>query len=376
MKRILSIILLFIFFGQPELYSSSYTDSTQALEKVEIMKSPHGRVLVFPYVFYTPETALAFGIGGIITFYTSEYLGLRPSKLSLSGYYSTTKQYKFTLTPQVYLIRNQLFLSMDLSYGYFIERFYGIGNDSPDTGREEYSANSWGATATIQLPPLIISKSPYTKVGLIVDYLNYRIEDAKDNSYLENNEITISKGRVNAGLGFTWMWDNRDNIFYPTHGMFHQLSALFYLKEISSDYVFNRYKVDLRYYLSITPAHILAIQVFFNALANSSPFYALSKLGGQQIMRGYYEGRYRDKNFLASQVEYRTHLWQRFGFVAFGGLGEVMSEMPMFRLNSLKSSVGFGLRFLFSKQEKVNLRADIGFGQDTKGVYFGIEEAF
>jgi hypothetical protein len=43
----------------------------------------------------------------------------------------------------------------------------------------------------------------------------------------------------------------------------------------------------------------------------------------------------------------------------------------------MKYSVGAGLRFLFNKEEKVNLRMDIGFGSDgNRGVYFGIEEAF
>jgi hypothetical protein len=35
-----------------------------------------------------------------------------------------------------------------------------------------------------------------------------------------------------------------------------------------------------------------------------------------------------------------------------------------------------GARFLFNKAENVNLRADIGFGRETSGVYFGLEEAF
>jgi hypothetical protein len=36
-----------------------------------------------------------------------------------------------------------------------------------------------------------------------------------------------------------------------------------------------------------------------------------------------------------------------------------------------------GLRFLFNKKQKINLRMDLGFGQDgNSGVYFGIEEAF
>ena len=93
-------------------------------------------------------------------------------------------------------------------------------------------------------------------------------------------------------------------------------------------------------------------------------------------MRGYYEGRFRDSNLLAGQLEYRTHLWRRFGFIAFAGLGEVAGEFQNLRLDALKPSVGIGLRFLFSKEEKVNLRADIGFGQNTSGIYFGVEEAF
>jgi hypothetical protein len=35
------------------------------------------------------------------------------------------------------------------------------------------------------------------------------------------------------------------------------------------------------------------------------------------------------------------------------------------------------LRYLFNKKQKINLRVDVGIGQDgNRGVYFGIEEAF
>ena len=43
----------------------------------------------------------------------------------------------------------------------------------------------------------------------------------------------------------------------------------------------------------------------------------------------------------------------------------------------MKYSYGLGLRFLFNKQQKINLRMDIGFGSDgSRGIYFGIQEAF
>ena len=53
------------------------------------------------------------------------------------------------------------------------------------------------------------------------------------------------------------------------------------------------------------------------------------------------------------------------------------NEETEFNMKDLKYSYGAGLRFLFNKEQKVNLRMDIGIGQNgNSGVYFGIEEAF
>ena len=93
-------------------------------------------------------------------------------------------------------------------------------------------------------------------------------------------------------------------------------------------------------------------------------------------MRGYYSGRYRDNSYVAFQVEYRQFFWWRFGFVAFAGIGDVAEELTKINLHELKTTLGFGLRFIFNEEEKINLRMDVAFGKGTNGVYFGIEEAF
>ena len=94
-------------------------------------------------------------------------------------------------------------------------------------------------------------------------------------------------------------------------------------------------------------------------------------------MRGYFEGRYRDYNYLMMQLEYRQYFWWRLGFAVFVGAGDVAPELMQFSLPDVKYSYGFGLRFLFNEEEKVNIRVDLGFGNDgNSGIYFGIEEAF
>jgi hypothetical protein len=126
----------------------------------------------------------------------------------------------------------------------------------------------------------------------------------------------------------------------------------------------------------LKPNHILATQLFAKSSGHGAPFYEVPALGGQRIMRGYYEGRYRDQLFLAGQTEIRFPIKGRFGAVGFAGLGDVSPDFEAFVLRDVKTTFGGGLRFAFNKEERVNLRADVGFGRSTSGVYFGLEEAF
>jgi hypothetical protein len=62
--------------------------------------------------------------------------------------------------------------------------------------------------------------------------------------------------------------------------------------------------------------------------------------------------------------------------VGFFGVGDVTPELSALRLTELKYSIGAGVRFVLDAKEKLNVRMDIGFGKDTAGLYFAIEEAF
>ena len=77
------------------------------------------------------------------------------------------------------------------------------------------------------------------------------------------------------------------------------------------------------------------------------------------------------------QLEYRKSFSKRWGYVLFGTVGNVSENIIEYNFRTLKYSFGSGVRYMFNKKERVNLRADIGIGADgNSGVYFGIEEAF
>ncbi len=91
-------------------------------------------------------------------------------------------------------------------------------------------------------------------------------------------------------------------------------------------------------------------------------------------IRGYFEGRYRDKNEADVVVEIRQHIWKRFGAVVWGGAGTVFHHFSDIRLNTLLPSYGIGVRWEFKK--KVNVRVDYGFGKRSSAISLGLYETF
>jgi len=327
----------------------------------------------YPYAYYTPETQFAFGVGGVVTFYTSDDRRLRPSKVLLSGYWATTGQSKVSLNPQLYFGANRWFASLNLWYGHIVDKYWGVGNETPETGNESYVSDVQDIQLEVQAPPILPG---LTREGVVIAANRTVIVDRRSNTLLEDPTLTGSGGGWVSGVGVVAAWDTRDQTFFPNRGRYDQVRAIGYFEGLGSDFAFSTYEVDLRRYMALAPDRVIAVQMYGNFAAGDAPFYKLPALGGGNRLRGYYQGRYRDQDYVAAQVEYRTYFWGRLGGVLFAGAGQVSPTLRLLTLSGFHAAAGGGLRFLFNKAEKVNLRADVGFGRGTSGVYFGLEEAF
>ena len=94
------------------------------------------------------------------------------------------------------------------------------------------------------------------------------------------------------------------------------------------------------------------------------------------ITRGYYRGYYRYKNLYAFQTEYRFMVHKYIGFAAWVGVAAVAEKWYQPFEFSLKPNAGIGLRLRINQKDKLNLRADYGFGKNQSGLYFDAAEAF
>ena len=97
-------------------------------------------------------------------------------------------------------------------------------------------------------------------------------------------------------------------------------------------------------------------------------------LMGEEV--GVYQGAYKVSRGLLEEFGPTRVVDTPIAELGFAGIGDVADSYSKYRLKDVKTSLGFGLRFLFDPKERINIRADFGFGRNTSGVYFAIEEAF
>lgn len=121
--------------------------------------------------------------------------------------------------------------------------------------------------------------------------------------------------------------------------------------------------------------HVVAVHALIELRSREPSFYDTGKLGSGEMMRGYLEGRFRDRQHLALQAEYRAPLFWRVGGVAFASVGNVGRSLNAELLSAPKPAAGAGLRVAPVKDAPVNIRLDVAYGSDLS-FSLNVGEAF
>ena len=158
------------------------------------------------------------------------------------------------------------------------------------------------------------------------------------------------EGSTNIGLGVGLVYDDRHNVLNVRKGNFGELAYLRYSPAVST-FGFNAVLMDTRIFRPVGKNSVFAWQAIGQFFSGDVPFNQLALLGGDSMMRGYYLGRFRDKNQIATQAEFRMlplplGFSKRIGAAAFAGTGTVFPDFSLASINKVVWSAGGGLRFL------------------------------
>jgi outer membrane protein assembly factor BamA len=373
MKEIIRFALPILIFSLLILLSVIPSTATASQgNEADTIEQKRSGLLFFPILFYTPETKLAGG--ALVNYYFRESgskSSSRPSSIMPSLIYTQNKQIMAELSTYLYWKDETYYSEGYTGHIKFPDKFYGIGNNTSEDDEEDYTARSVIFHINFQK-----KVRPGLYLGAQYEYYHSKLAEVAKDGLLAKGNISGSQGGTASGGAILVNWDIRENVFSPPSGTFCQLSATLFKNAFGSDYDFNRFILDFRQYFPLFSSQVVAIQGYAVRITGDPPFQMLSLFGGSHRMRGYYEGRYRDKNMLVFQAEYRMLVWWRFGLVGFWGFGDVADKLSNFQLSGFKYSLGAGIRYLLSRQEGINLRLDFGFGEGTSGIYATIKEAF
>lgn len=154
----------------------------------------------------------------------------------------------------------------------------------------------------------------------------------------------------NLGLGFTLQYDSRDFLKNASRGIFFRLHQRFNPRFLLNKYAFSLTELTLATYREVWKGGILAFRFHSRLTYGNTPWGLMSTLGGSDNMRGYYEGRYRDKSSADVCLELRQHVWRRNGVVAWVGAGTVFSKFGDLRWREVLPNYGIGYRWEFKKK--------------------------
>ena len=181
------------------------------------------------------------------------------------------------------------------------------------------------------------------------------------------------------GLGITVQYDSRDVAASPWSGRYAAVTLTSYGGFLGGDHDYQTILLEHRqYHMLGRSGRTLAWQVKSRIATHEVPWPELSLLGTGADLRGYVEGRFRDRVILLGVAEYR-HMFvrgdgrlSRHGFVTWVGAG-TLGDGPA-HLRGIVPSGGAGYRF--ELQPRSNVRMDVGFGRHSHGIYFNFTEAF
>jgi outer membrane protein assembly factor BamA len=334
--------------------------------------APRSGFVVAPVVYYTPETHLAWGIVGIHHFRLGR--SDRPSRLSHYRFNFIRTQNRQSIAQvdyELYLAGDRFLVDGMAKYSYYPDRFYGIGNRTLEEDREIFTSSNWRFQLNLQR-----RWGDFLYAGLHLEMVDMSMRETESGGALVAGTIAGDQGGTLPGLGAFIKWDSRDNTFSPTRGAYTALFLNRFLRILGGDFRFLQLNLDARRYWPLGREQVLAVQGVLRFAWGECPFQVLPTFGGLNLLRGFYEGRYRDRSMLAVQAEYRRPLWGRFGFCAFVGAAQVQEKASRLQLGGFHPAGGFGLRYKFNRRENLKVRLDVGFADTSPAFYLTFAEAF
>jgi hypothetical protein len=332
-----------------------------AINTSDTTDSKKVKILPFPTLGYEPETKFHLGVVSLFTLdlYQDNFTRLSNAKIEFN--YTFRDQVILESEWSYFFKKEEWFSEGIIHFSKYPDFYYGLGVDVPESNKLLYQSNRF-----------ILDMGLYKRIhgrlffGGGLRYLDYfNLETKEFNPF---PELTSER---NIGLHSSIFYDTRNNLLNASKGVFARIDA-------GTNWGSNSYgiiRMDGRKYWTFSHDIVLATRIYNSFSINQPNFYDYSFLGGDDYVRGYFYGKYRDRHLSTFQLEIRTPQVWRFGLAIISGLSSVYSDMRAPFI--LRPNYGLGLRYIIDRSDDINLRFDYVLGTDNNsGFYISFGESF
>lgn len=275
------------------------------------------------------------------------------------------------------------------------EDFYGVGPEANEN-RANYRLNEMiaGVLAGYELLPGVL-------VGGHTSYQMHRYGRGQDEGYptveqaFFDTEVPGLNTDVDYAVGGGFLEYDSRNIPYEiayarrfapteerlrgisldaTSGFYAAVEAQPHFAVGEGDYNFTRFNFESQQYLPFRHAfQVLALRQFLTLTStpgdNEIPFYEMETLGGSRTLRGFDTFRFRDRNAILFNAEYRWQIFRPLDMALFVDAGHVFRAIEDLALEAENFEFGYGLGFRVKAGQRVIGRLDIAYSREGISTY-------
>lgn len=265
------------------------------------------------------------------------------------------------------LMDERLELGVEGSYRHHPqEDFYGLGFESLKSDRTSFLYKAPEVQGRAMFTPV-----PWFNTGVRVGRTNVSIGPGTDPRFPTTEDLftaVTAPGLLDdPTFLYTDLFATVDTRDQPGNARAGGYYGIFWRRYNESDldrYSFDRVDVDLQHFLPVfDKKRVLAARLrLLTTTANDQnevPFYFRPTLGGSDTLRSFADYRFRERNVLSMNLEYRWEAFSGLDMALFTDLGSVA---PRFSDLEFAGEKAYGIGLRFNTYKAVFLRFDVAGG--------------
>jgi outer membrane protein assembly factor BamA len=341
---------------------SKFIDPTDGWPDISgFLDSPYGFV---PVIVPITEPAVGYGVGGALVFIDrpqpkSGHLA-RPNIAAVGGFATQNGSWGVLGGWSRWWLDDRLQTLLGVAYASVNLDYYGLGDNSLRDNPLHYTLEPVGGLAGLRYR---LGDTP------LMAGLQYVLADTTStfDLGLPPSDL-IQPGELDSRVGGlipSLIYDTRNNIFTPTHGLYAEVSVGVFSNALGGDFDYQNVGVTAVYYLPLHPSLTLGVKADGSFSFGDAPFYVRPFI----YLRGTPAKRYEGEHVAQIEVEARWQFWKRMSLVGFTGGGVAWNDFERLAQQTGVVTGGVGVRYELARKYGLHMGLDVAFGPAEPAIY-------